>query len=110
MTFGRVVTVGKAVVSGRAAVVGKVEGVGKLAVGKTVLVWLQGLSRACKVQKRLDLEGGARDLKCRCSLTLTHCDVNITLYICAEGSDIQIRFSVMGYATVATSARTHDLI
>ena len=27
----------------------------------------------------------------------THYDVNITLYICEEGSDVQITFSVMGY-------------
>jgi len=67
--------------------VGKVKGVEKLAVGKTVLVWSQGLSRACKVQKRLDLVGGSTGLRCWYSLTLTHYDVNITLYICAEGSD-----------------------
>jgi len=101
--------VGKVVVAGRAAMVGKAEGVVKLA-GKRVLVWSQGLSRACKVQKRLDLEGGVKGLKCLCSLALTRYDVNITLYICAENSDVQIRFSVMGYATVATSARTYNLI
>ena len=88
--------------------VGKAEGVGKLAVGKTV--WSQGLSRACKVQKQLDLVGEAKYLECSCSLTLTHYDVNITLYICAEGSDGPNHTLSHGIRHGATSAKTYDLI